>query len=103
MELFASISFCIAITVYTLFHKIIKLMILCFHFFLYLFSVCNSKVYLILITFTNAGMVNVDAVVRSLPSDHKVPGSIPGFAEIRIFVQPSFSPKPTQLSILRSR
>ena len=39
-------------------------------------------------------------LVRSLPSDHKVPSSIPGFAEIRIFVQPSFPPKPTQLSIL---
>ena len=38
--------------------------------------------------------------VRSLPSDHKVPGSIPGFAEIRIFVQSSFPPKLTQLSIL---
>ena len=37
---------------------------------------------------------------RSLPSDYKVPGSIPGFAEIRIFVQLSFPPKPTQLSIL---
>ena len=39
-------------------------------------------------------------LVRSLPSDHKVPGSIPSFAEIRTFVQPSFPPKPTQLSIL---
>ena len=39
-------------------------------------------------------------LVRSLPSDHKVLGFIPGFAEIRIFVQPSFPPKPTQLSIL---
>ena len=39
-------------------------------------------------------------LVRSLPSDHKVPSSIPGFAEIRIFVQPSFPPKLTQLSIL---
>ena len=39
-------------------------------------------------------------LVRSVPSDHKVPGSIPGFAEIRIFLQPSFPPKPTQLSIL---
>ena len=39
-------------------------------------------------------------LVRSLPSNHKVPGSIPGFAEISIFVQPSFPPKPTQLSIL---
>ena len=38
-------------------------------------------------------------LVRPLPSNHKVPGSIPGFAEIRIFVQPSFPPKPTQLSI----
>ena len=39
-------------------------------------------------------------LVRSMPSDHKVPSSIPGSAEIRIFVQPSFPPKPTQLSIL---
>ena len=39
-------------------------------------------------------------LVRSLPSNHKVPGSIIGFAEIRIFVQLSFPPKPTQLSIL---
>ena len=38
---------------------------------------------------------------RSLPSDHKVdPLFNPGFAEIQIFVQPSFPPKPTQLSIL---
>ena len=42
----------------------------------------------------------VGAVGRSLPSNHKVPGSIPGFSEIRIFVQSSFLPKPTQLSIL---
>ena len=39
-------------------------------------------------------------LVRSLPSNHKVPGSIPGFAEIWIFLRPSFPPKPTQLSIL---
>ena len=39
-------------------------------------------------------------LVRSLPSSHKVPGSILGFAEIRIFVRPSFPPKLTQLSIL---
>ena len=39
-------------------------------------------------------------LVRSLPSNQKVPSSIPGFAEIRIFVQPSFPPKPTQLFIL---
>ena len=38
-------------------------------------------------------------LVRSLPSDHKVPGSIPGFAKIWIFVRPSFLPKLTQLSI----
>ena len=30
-------------------------------------------------------------LVRSLPSSHKVPGSIPIFAEIQIFVQPFFS------------
>ena len=42
------------------------------------------------------GRVWLAQFVRSLPSDYKVPGSIPGFAEIRIFVQPSFPPKPTQ-------
>ena len=48
----------------------------------------------------NVGRAWLAQFVRSLPSDHKVPGSIPGFAEIRIFVQPSFPPKQTQLSIL---
>ena len=40
-------------------------------------------------------------LVRSLPSDDKVHGSIPGFAEIRIFVRPSFSPQQTRLSFLK--
>ena len=39
-------------------------------------------------------------LVRSLLSSHRVPSSILDFAEIRIFVWPSFPPKLTQLSIL---
>ena len=39
-------------------------------------------------------------LVRSLLSDHKVSSSILSSAEIWIFVQPYFSPRPTQLSIL---
>ena len=39
-------------------------------------------------------------LVRSPPSDHKLPSSIPGLAKIRTFVPPSFLPKLTQLSIL---
>ena len=39
-------------------------------------------------------------LVRNLPSNHKVPCSILGFAEIRIFVRPSSLLKLTQLSIL---
>ena len=42
-------------------------------------------------------------LVRSLHSSLKVPGSIPGFAETRIIVQPSFPPKLTQHSILPGR
>ena len=52
-----------------------------------------------LIFLTSYGRAWLAQLVRSLPSNHKVPGSIPGFAEIRIFVQSSFPPKPTQLSI----
>ena len=39
-------------------------------------------------------------LVGFLPYSHKVPGLILGFAKIPIFVQPSFPPKLTQLSIL---
>ena len=39
-------------------------------------------------------------LVRSLPSNQKVPSLIPGFAENRIFVRPSPPSKLTQLSIL---
>ena len=48
----------------------------------------------------HAGRAWLAQLVSSLPSNHRVPSSIPGFAEIWIFVRPSFPPKPTQLSIL---
>ena len=52
---------------------------------------------------SSIGQVWLAQLVRSLPSDNKVPGLIVGFAEIRIFVQPSFPPKPLSFPSFQSR